>query len=149
MLCSSDCKEKFVSDYREVDLIKENQDLRKQLVEVKQELVRVSKKLKELKDSLTDKGKEELAREFIEIQEQNDKLVNNPNASAAEIKEHTAKVEDLGKKVNARNVNAETFSTNSPNGKDNSNLLVGGGVALISILTVGFGYCLVKRKKNK
>jgi LPXTG-motif cell wall-anchored protein len=130
-------------------LLKENQDLKKQLTEVKQELVRVSEELKKLKDSLTDKDKEDLAREFIEIQEQNDKLVSDSSASAAEIREHTVKVEDLGKKVNARNVNTETFSTNSPDGKDNSNLLIGGGVALISILTVGFGYYLVKRKKNK
>jgi len=123
--------------------------LKKQLSEVQQQLTKVSEELKKLKDSLTDKDKEELAREFIEIQEQNDKLVGNPNVSAVEIREHTVKVEDLGKKVNSRNVNTETFSTNSPDGKDNSNLLIGGGIALISVLTVGFGYYLVKKKKNK
>jgi len=72
--------------------------LKKQLAEVKQELVRVSEELKNLKDNLTDKDKEELAREFIKIQEQNDKLVSNPNASAAEIRGHAVKVESLGKK---------------------------------------------------
>jgi len=122
--------------------------LGKQLAEVKQELVRVSEELKKLKDNLTGKDKEELAKEFIEVQEQNDKLINNPNVSAAEIRGHTVKTENLAKKVSARNTNTESasFSANSPDGKNNSNLLIGGGVALISILTFGFGYCLVKRK---
>jgi hypothetical protein len=134
-----------------VNLVQENHDLKKQLDQVRQELTRVAEELKKLKDSLTDKDKEELAKEFIEIQEQNDKLVNNPNVSAAEISGHAIKTENLAKKVNARNVNAEnsSLSTNNPEGKDNSKLLIGGGIALISILTVGFGYYLVKRKKSK
>jgi len=133
-----------------VNLVQENHELRQQLDQVRQELTRVSEALKKLKDSLTDKDKEELAKEFIEIQEQNEKLVNNPHVSAAEISGHAVKAENLTKKVNARNVNAEsTSSVNSPKGKDNSNLLIGGGIAVLSILTVGFGYYLAKRKKNK
>lgn len=158
VFCSADCAEKYKTnphgkvehrhnkleknDNNDSDLQKENSELKQQLTEVQQQLDQISKQLKELEKSLTDKDKNELAKKWIEIQEQTAK---EPEKIGV-IKEKTTA---LANAVNAQQVNTQNASSPNKAPENNTNLLIGGGIVLTILTLGGVGYCLVRSKKNK
>lgn len=127
-------------------LIKENQELKQQLVEIQQELTKVL-----MKQAKQNNSRPELKRELIQIGEENQELItnkNNKNISADKVKEQFRKSQNLLKKANTSVENTNFSPQNKDNKIFNSFPYVIGGSVIFSLFLT-FGYYLLRKNKEK
>ena len=123
-------------------MLKENNQLKRQLVEVQQQLTKILIELKSLKDGKASKLTDELTATL----ENNSQLINNNSGDSTQISQQLAKSQQLAQAASA-NLNTGT-STIQPEKPSLFPYAVGGILIIGAFLT--FGYYLVKRNnKNK
>lgn len=119
----------------EINIKKENQELKQQLAGIQKKLAEVLAELKNLKDN------DKLVNELTQTQEKNQQLISTDNISVSQVQEQVQKSETLLSKV--KNV---SFVPNS-NEKENSVMpyVIGGSFILAFSGIVG----LLLKKRNK
>jgi len=122
----------------EINIKKENQELKQQLAEVQKKLAEVLSELKNLKGGSND----ELVNELTQTQAKNQQLISTDNISDSQVREQVQKSEAL-----LNGVKVMSFAPNS-NKKENSVMpyVVGGSFILAISGMVGL---LLLKKKNK